>query len=296
VLDALGDTSSASGSVNVVALASVTVGAPSPASPSVGQAVTFPLTFTAGSAIQRLVVDFGDGTAAVTYAGTPSSVSHTYTFGGTFAMRVTAFDAFGNFSTGGTSLLVGAKPQPVVSITATTTNPTAGVDVAFTASVAPAAGSGTNIAAVRVDYGDGSSRSLGPVTGTAIALHHVYDVTDTYTVVLTATDSNDGVGTATTTVFVQTAPPLGVTLTYSKTNVDSSNTLVTFTATVTGLGNAVVTEYLWHFGDGTADTPATTNQITHNYARPSTPATLEVRVRVTTSTGATASTNTPITP
>ena len=88
VVDAFGDTSIATGSVVVSGLASITVGTPSPANPTVGQAVSFPITFGAagGSPIQRVVVDFGDGTAPVTYPGSTSSVSHVYSTGGTFAV------------------------------------------------------------------------------------------------------------------------------------------------------------------------------------------------------------------
>ena len=100
-------------------------------------------------------------------------------------------------------MVVNPKPQPAVTLTTTTTNPTAGTDVTFTASVAPAAGTGTVIQDVTIDYGDGTRTPLGPVTGTAIALHHVYQNGGTYTVTLRATDSNGGVGTAVTTVFVQ---------------------------------------------------------------------------------------------
>ena len=219
VADALGDTSTASGSVNVGALASVTVGAPSPATPSVGQAVTFPLTFSSTSSpIQRVVADFGDGSAPVTYPGTPSSVSHTYSISGTFAVRVTAFDSFGNSSIGGTSVQVASKPQPVVSITLKTTNPTAGTDTEFTASIAPAANSGTVITDANVDFGDGTPKQeLGPTTGTSISVHHTCTVGGTYTVTLTAHDSNGGTGVATTSVFIQTATPLTVLLSASPT-------------------------------------------------------------------------------
>ena len=181
-------------------------------------------------------------------------------------------------------MLVAAKLQPVVSITTTTTNPTAGTDVAFTASVTPAAGSGTNIADVVVDFGDGARTDYGPVSGSAIAIHHVYTLGGTsYTVVLTATDTNGGVGTGATTLFVQAAQPVGVTLSFTKTIVDANNTLVTFTATVTGLGNAVVNSYQWDFGDGTIVPPTTTNQVTHNYAKPLVPPTRVATVFITTS-------------
>src|SRR5438093_976215 len=248
-------------SVNVAP--TITVGTPSPAAPPVGQSVTFPLTYGTdanSSAIQSVSVDFGDG-GSQTLPGKPSSVSHTYTAPGSYSVRATATDALGDTSTGSASVLVAAKPQPVVSITATTTNPTAGTDVTFTASVTPAAGSGTNIADVVVDFGDGVRTDYGAVSGSAIALHHAYTVGGTYTVVLTATDTNGGVGTAATTVFVQTATPLTVLLSASPTP-SGTNTTETFTATVIGLGNSVVVNYHWVFGStlGTADTSS--NQVT----------------------------------
>src|SRR5439155_24434299 len=161
-------------SVNVAP--TITVGTPSPAAPPVGQSVTFPLTYGTdanSSAIQSVSVDFGDG-GSQTLPGKPSSVSHTYTAPGSYSVRATVTDALGDTSTGSASVLVAAKPQPLVSITTTTTNPTAGADVTFTASVTPAAGSGTNITGVSVDFGDGSATNLGPVSSSSIVIHHVF--------------------------------------------------------------------------------------------------------------------------
>ena len=191
--------------VNVNVGPTVTVGAPSPATPSVGQSVTFPLTYgadAASSPIQTVSVDFGDAGRA-TFTGKPTSVSHIYTAPGSYSVRVTATDTLGDSSTGSGSVLIAAKLQPTVSISTTTTNPTAGTDVAFTASVQPAAGSGTNIANVVVNFGDNTRTALGPVSGTNISIHHVYAGGGTYNVTLTATDTNGGVGTAATSVFVQ---------------------------------------------------------------------------------------------
>jgi PKD repeat protein len=163
--------------------------------------------------------------------------------------------------------------------------------MAFTASVAPVTGNGTVIRSVVVDFGDGTTTSLGAVTGTTISLHHVYQLGGTYNVTLTATDSNGGVGTAFTAVFIQTATPLAVSLTATSTP-SGPNTTETFTATVLGLGNAVVVSYHWVFGSnlGTADT--TSNQVTRTY--PANAGTITVTVTVTTSTGAQATGSTVI--
>jgi hypothetical protein len=141
---------------------------------------------------------------------------------------------------------------------------------------------GTVIRSVSVDFGDGTTTSLGAITGTAISLHHVYQLGGTYSVVLTAADSNGGVGTAFTSVFIQTATPLAVSLTATSTP-SGANTTETFTATVLGLGNSVVVSYHWVFGStlGTADT--TSNQVTRTYAAGA--GTITVTVTITTSTG-----------
>jgi PKD repeat protein len=292
VVDALGDTSSASVSVSVGALGSISVGSPSPTTPTIGQAVSFPLTYNdTANTIQRITVEWGDGTAASSYSGKPTSVFHTYSIGGTFAVRVTAFDSFGNDSVGGISILVSAKAQPTVSIS-TTGTPTAGTDLTFTATITPAAGSGTNIASSSVDFGDGSSTSLGAVTGANIAIHHVYTTAGTYTVKLTATDTNGGVATGATTVFVQAATPLAVFLGESKT-FSGGNTIESFTATVIGLGNSVAVDYFWTFDPGITQ-HTTTGQVTRTYITGSGGRT--VSVTVTTSTGATASATLSINP
>src|SRR5207249_7757091 len=167
-------------------LPSVSVGTPSPASPSAGQSVTFPLTYTAdatGSPIQSVTVDFGDGTQPTTYPGKPSQVTHTYNASGSYSVRVTVLDTFGDTSSGGTSLIVAAKPVPAVSVTTSTSNPTAGTDVAFSATVTPVAGNGTVITNDAVDFGDGTPKqSIGAFSGT-FSLHHAYEKGGTFNVV-----------------------------------------------------------------------------------------------------------------
>src|ERR1035437_68533 len=291
-----GGTTPATVTVTVSSLPGVTVGAASPTSPTVGQAVTFPVTYTSdatSSPIQRVLVDFGDGTGSQVINGQPSSVTHTYFSSGTFAMRITVFDSLGSSGTGGVSVLISARPQPTVSISATTTSPTAGVDVAFTATVTPAAATGTSIADVSVDYGDGTTPTdLGATSGT-FSLHHTYAAGGTFTVVLTATDSNGGVGKGTTTIFVQSAVPLTVLVSTSQTP-SGGNSIVTATATVIGLGNSVVVNYAWTFTPPGGTTNTSSNQQTRTYAIGS--GLVTVTVTVTTSTGAIATGTTTFIP
>jgi hypothetical protein len=296
-------TASGSVTVNISTAPTLSIGLPT-TPPSAGLPASFTFTVTAagtnGSAVRDVTVNWGDGNTQDLGAIVGGAVvSHVYQLPGTYAINATLTDSSGNVVNAFNSVTVSPKPQPTVSISTAATIPTAGTDLTFTASVAPAAGNGTVIQDVTINYGEpgAATTSLGPITGTNIALHHVYQTSGTYTAVLRATDSNGSVGTAATSVFVQAAPPLGVTLTASLTNNGLTNTIATFTATVTGLGNSVVTQYLWNFADSTAPVPSTTNQITHNYTH--TGVAIQPSVTITTSAlppNNTASASTVITP
>jgi hypothetical protein len=239
-------------------------------------------------------VNWGDGVIQELGAITGSNVVfHTYASPGAYTISATVLDSFGTTVPVSSSVVVNPRPQPAVTLTGPTTTPTAGTDTLFTGSVAPAANTGSVIRDVVMDYGDGTVQNLGAITGTTIALHHVYLAGGTYTATLTATDSNGGVGKSATSVFVQTATPLAVSLTSSQVS-SGGNTTVSFTATVIGLGNAVVVNYHWVFGgsNGTADT--SNNQQTRTYPIGSGPIT--VSVTITTSDGRTATGSTVITP
>ncbi len=286
----------ASGSVIVTVSAAPTLVITPPSTvPSAGLAASFTFVTTApsGSVVRDVTVNWGDGRIQPLGAITGTAVvAHAYLSPGTYVISGTLTDSFGNVVNVSISVIVNPKPQPVVTLITITTNPTTGTDVAFTASVAPAAGSGTVIQDVTIDFGDGTRTPLGAVTGT-IALHHVYQVGGTYTVTLTAQDSNGSVGTGVTTVFVQTSAPLTVLLSAAAAQ-NGLLTIESFTATVIGLGNSVVVNYHWVFQstNGTADT--TTNQQSKSYVTGSGPFT--VTVTVTTSTGAQATGSVVITP
>jgi adhesin/invasin len=287
----------ASGTVIVTVSAAPTLVITAPTTPIfAGLPATFIFTTTApagGGVVRNITVNWGDGRTQDLGAITGAvPVTHAYQSAGTFVITATLTDSLGNVVPVSTTVVVNARPQPAVTLTTTTPNPTAGTDVTFTVTVAPATGTNTVIDDVTIDYGDGERRSLGPITGTT-TLHHVYQKSDTYTVTLRATDSNGGVGTAVTTVFVTAQPPLGVTITASAANPGSNPVIENLTATVTGLGNDVVTLYQWNFGDGTPLTPTTTNQTSHAYARG---VTVTVTVTVTTASGRQTSGTLTITP
>ncbi len=193
------------------------------------------------------------------------------------------------------TVTVNVSAAPVVSIVlaSTSTTPTAGTDTAFTGSVAAAATNGAAIQDVTVNYDDGTIKDLGPANGTAIGLHHVYTSGGTFTVTLSARDSNGSTGTGVTSVFVQAQTPLTVLLSATATP-NGPNTTESFTATVVGLGNAVVVNYHWVFGGTNGSVDSTSNQQARSYVAGSGP--IVVSVTITTSTGLTATGSTVITP
>jgi PKD domain/Bacterial Ig-like domain (group 1) len=296
---ATGTTSPTSGSVtvNIAGVPALTITPPATApSAGISSSYTFAVTAAAtnGSAIKDLLINWGDGQTQDLGAVTGSSVvAHVYASPGTYNITATLTDAAGAVVTVSSAVTVNPKPQPAVSITAPTTTPTAGTDTAFTASVAAPTGTGSVITSVSIDYGDGTKQDLGPATGTSISLHHVYQNGGTYTVTLTARDSNGASGTAVTSVFVQTSTPLTVLLSATATPA-GANTTESFTATVLGLGNSVVSNYHWVFGGANGSADTTTNQVTRSYVAGSGPFT--VTVTVTTSTGLQATGSTVITP
>jgi hypothetical protein len=290
----------ASGSVVVSVAGSPTLIITVPTTPlSAGVPAQFTFVVTPAtvnpSPIRSVTVNWGDGQAVQDLGAITGStqVFHTYRSPGSYTITGTVVDSFGTTVPSATSVVVNPTPQPAVTLIGPTTTPTAGTDTLFIGSVAPAANTGAVIQSVVMDYGDGTLQPLGAVTGTSINLHHVYQAGGTYTATLTATDSNGGVGKSATSVFVQTATPLAVSLTSSQVS-SGGNTTVSFTATVIGLGNAVVVNYHWVFGgsNGTADT--TTNQQTRTYPIGSGPIT--VSVTVTTSDNRFATGSTVITP
>jgi len=169
-------------------------------------------------------------------------------------------------------------------ITPPAQTPTAGIPANFTFAVTAAGAGGSAIRSLIVDWGDGSTQNLGAVTGNAV-VSHTFAKDGTYVVTGTVTDASGNTVAVSTVVFIQVAPPLTVSL-GSQTSGVAPNAIVTFTATVTGLGTSVAQNFHWEFGDGTAADDTSSNQDTHTYT---TAGAKPARVTVTTSTGATAS-------
>lgn len=128
-----------------------------------------------------------------------------------------------------------------------------------------------------IDFGDGSSQSLGNLAGGTATVTHTYtgpsgSTAVAYTATVQAIDINGEFSAASTTVIITPKPtltPINVALTASSETATANGQRWTFTATVTGggeggTGNANIQSYRWDFGDGESAT-TTGNTTAHVY-------------------------------
>jgi PKD repeat protein len=142
----------------------------------------------------------------------------------------------------------------LASFTASPNATSAGVPVTF--SVTPT--TGANISNVRVDFGDGSSTSLGAISAQQNAVH-TYQATGTYTATATSSDGSGDSGSLSTSVIVGSLP---VTMAVSP-NPPTVNSPATLT--VSGVGSAQVDHYTWTLDDGTGPFTTSSPQLPHTF-------------------------------
>jgi len=185
------------------------------------------------------------------------------------------------------NLTIPARAGPAVTITCAT------VTTGGTCSSVPGTGSNntatvvftvtkaTGSAALRtatLDFGDGTSQSLGTLAGGAATVPHTYAGSDTsnpraYTATVLATDINGESTAASVTVLVtpRVTTPIAVILTATESNKTQLTARWTFSAAATGGGeggtaDANIQSYSWDFGDGQTAT-TTGRQTSHVYER-----------------------------
>ena len=214
--------------------------------PSTGGTVTIVASVTDadGNTLAGVPVSFSTtaGTLGATLVHSDSGGEATTTLTTRSAATVTA--------TAGSrtaTVAVAVNNAPTITVTPSGT-PTAGEATTFTVVVTAGTNRITNAA---IDFGDGTSLTLGAATGTT-TVSHVYAAAGSYTVVATATDSSGEEVSVATVISVAAQTPLNVTLTKTSPSTDPAvDTPVIFTAVATPATVAIV-RFEWAFGDGTS--------------------------------------------
>ena len=139
----------------------VTIDAPSPASPVAGQPVTFTVSTTSGNnsaprQVQTLDVNFGDGTSETRSNVTGSTAfTHTYNREGGYTITARAVDVAGNTGLASRAVIVGFAPSPTVSVSSNPTSGTTATNFVVTVNAQPSSG-GAPIRSVVVRQNDGT--------------------------------------------------------------------------------------------------------------------------------------------
>lgn len=172
--------------------------------------------------------------------------------------QITA-SAGGKTSTAPAKVTAQAGPAVTLTCTSSSSSNCANLNVGDVAvfSASKATGS-SNIRSATLSFGDGTSVSVGNLSGSVTASHQ-YTVAGTYTVTLAATDVNGEQSTATQVLFVQEAAQVTLALTQATTR------RITAAATVSG---CTPQRYDWNFGNGavTQTFSTTTNTAQSDYS------------------------------
>jgi hypothetical protein len=155
-------------------------------------------------------------------------------------------------------ITISLRPRSGLTLTGPATPPAAGLPATFTVAVAATA----NITNVRVDFGDGTARSLGAISGST-TIQHTYQTAGTFEVTATATQSTGDQETVSTAITILPGQPPGVIVNVSDA-VPAINQQVNLTAIVSGATSTIL-RYDWNFGDGSPVVSTTGNQTTKVY-------------------------------
>ena len=227
-----------------------------PASPLVGQTITFTATASGGVPPYAFRWTFGDSTT-----GSVNPATHAYSAQGTYIVNLTVIDTASPASNTRTvtgSVTVSPQPPPPQlrdSFTYTPTSPAAGQIITFSAN----ATGGVSPYSYIWNFGDGS-------TGIDQFTSHSYSSQGNYTVAVTVSDSESPAQTVTSTrsVVVSAPPLLRISFSYSPSK-PVAGSPVTFTSSETG--GVPPYSLSWNFGDGTTGVSGSAG---HTYTTPGT--------------------------
>ncbi|MGE0445873.1 MAG: Ig-like domain-containing protein [Vicinamibacterales bacterium] len=186
--------------VEIALLAAATVTLSTPTSTAVGVPVSLTVTPTEGTS-PRVVIEWGDGRS--TDLGIMSgarTVTHVYEEPGTFTISANATDN-GVTNTTSTTVVITVPTGPTISV-----SPANGTTAAtFTFTVTPNVSGGIP-SDVTVEFGDGSSQSLGAIS-TATTVTHRYTTAGTYVARAVQTNPTGTQSATTASAVTVTAAP-----------------------------------------------------------------------------------------
>ena len=218
--------------------------------------VTAQVQDAGGNALLGVPVSFSTtaGTLSAPTAITDAQGVATTVLTTTAAATVTANAGGGASGALTGNVAITLRPQTTVTLT-TPPSITASVPATFTVGV----GANTIITNATIDFGDGTSTPLGSISANQ-TVQHLYGSGGSFTVKVTATDSNGDRREISTPVVVA---PLVAVLTANPATVTFGGSINFTVATSTG---ALIDRYEWDFGDGPVIvTPA--NTMSHIFQR-----------------------------
>ena len=176
---------------------------PPSTSPSKGLPANFTFVVTPpaqnGNAISNVAVSWGDGrTENLGSISGSQSVAHVFTSDGTFRISATVTDVAGGTNTASTSIVVIPVPRPTILINSSPIP--ARVNTQTTIIIQITVPTGIGISETVVNFGDGTSASLGGAQSASPT--HVYTAQGTVTVTVTVTDTSGQTTVGSTTISV----------------------------------------------------------------------------------------------
>jgi PKD repeat protein len=244
-----------------------------PASPDMGQAVTFDASTTTDEGVTctscSFFWDFGDGST-----GSGRVVTHAFSTPATYTVTLTAVDSAGTSSTPVTRTVTINGTTIPTSLTVTSSpNPPIAKQVATFTATATAA-TNHRIVSYQFVWGDGDSN-----TSALPVIQHAYSQSGAFLLTLTVRD--DLSQSSTSNIVITVASGLTATFTTTK-----SGTTVTFNASGSlSQVASTITDYAWDFdADGTYDTNGTNPIVSHDFGANGT---YPVTLRITDSRGVT---------
>ncbi len=164
---------------------------------------------TGGAAIRNVTVNWGDGSGEQPQGNvtTATTISHTYSSPSIYTVTASATDINGQRGTAVATVVV-QRILPALTLTVPTTG-TVGVAVAM--SVAPTATQAQPITSVVIDFGDGTTRTLGSLSS-AQGFTKTYGSQGGYTVTATGTDASGQQGSTSSAIVISRGASPTVTL------------------------------------------------------------------------------------